>query len=60
MPTLLPPRVPASKRDQSEFSAPLSIVAGMLALLLVFAEAQAVGAIEFGPLSSDPPLIVPP
>jgi hypothetical protein len=42
MPTLLPNRVPApAKRNTEEVSPILLIVAAMLALLLVLAEAQA-------------------
>jgi hypothetical protein len=58
MPTLLPPR--STKNKDSEISPLLVLVATALPVLLVFAEARATGAIEFGPLSPDPALIIPP
>ena len=49
MPTPLPPRAPIRKKDSG--SALLSIIATLLALLLVLMEAQAVGAIDWNALA---------
>ena len=50
MPTKLPPRTPEPKQD---YAFPLlSMIAAILLLLVVFAEAQAIGIIDFGMLDS--------
>ena len=47
MPTFLPPRRPQTTTENSDFSPLLSIVAALLALLVVFAEAQAMGIVAW-------------
>ncbi len=52
MPTKLPPRISEPKPD---YAFPLlSIIAAMLALLLIFAEAYAIGIIDFSVLDPTP------
>ena len=47
MPTML--RVASFQRREADFSPLLGIVAAVIALVLVFAEAKAMGGTEWGP-----------
>jgi hypothetical protein len=51
MPTKLPPRRVHVSEENSDFSPLLGVVAALLALLVVFAEAQAMSSLpNFGPV----------
>jgi hypothetical protein len=47
MPILLPPTRSQPKTEDADFSPLLSIIAALLALLLVFAEAQSMGIVDW-------------